>query len=89
MDWEKLWRRHVRRRETFEAHGLSEDHAWDLAEAMFDRDRDPDDDRRICFECKNFNKLLQNCAAKHFGTASAPYRFVLARCGGFEIKEKT
>ena len=84
--WEADWKRHVKRRETFEAFGLNPDHAWDLAEQMFDRDHDKDDDRRVCFECKHYNKPLQTCMRQEGKQLSAPYRFVLARCESFDIK---
>ena len=44
---------HARRRKVFIEEGLCEEQAWDLAEKMFERDRDIGDDRRVCFECKN------------------------------------
>ena len=84
--WEADWNRHTKRRETFEAFGLSEVLAWELAEEMFDRDHDKDDDRRVCFECKYLNKPMQVCMREEGKRLSAPYRFVLGRCASFLIK---
>jgi len=74
---------HERRRKAFEQSGLSETMAFDLAEQMFERDHDPMDDRRICFECKNFNSQNKKCMDPKQKFA-LPY--ILQRCGGFNLK---
>jgi len=85
---EKAIERHARRRKTFVEEGLSEDEAWDLAEKMFDRDADPQDDRRLCFECKKYNVLMKTCPkiVDKVGRPQTPLRFVLQRCDWFELK---
>jgi hypothetical protein len=74
---------HERRRKAFEQSGLSESMAFDLAEKMFERDHNPMDNRRICFECTNFN--LQNKRCKDPKQRFA-FPFILQRCGGFNLK---
>lgn len=85
---EKAVKRHERRRKVFVEEGLSEDEAWDLAEKMFDRDLDPMDDRRICFECA---KLERNKYCTFYrdadGKPRLALRFILKRCAGFKLKE--
>ena len=87
---EKAIIRHVRRRKTFEEEGLSENDAWDLAEKMFDRDKDPLDDRRICFECDNYNTIKKTCKkiVDKRGYQLLPLRFILQRCEFFQLKGK-
>ena len=80
---------HARRRKVFIAEGLCEDQAWDLAEAMFERDRDIGDDRRVCFECKNY--VAKHCTAirDKFNRPTMQLRFILQRCDHFQLKGKT
>ena len=87
---EKAIIRHVRRRKTFEEEGLSENDAWDLAEKMFDRDKDPLDDRRVCFECDNYNTIKKTCKkiVDKRGYQLLPLRFILQRCEFFQLKGK-
>jgi hypothetical protein len=68
--------------------GLCEEQAWDLAEKMFERDRDIGDDRRVCFECKNY--VNRHCIAytDKFNRATMQLRFVLQRCPKFILKGK-
>jgi hypothetical protein len=84
-------KRHKRRQARFIKEGLSIDKAYDLAEQLFDRDADPmGDDRRICFECKNYNDEKTTCSkiTDKFGRPQIPMRFMLQRCAMFEIREK-
>ena len=79
---------HDRRRKVFMAEGLSEDEAWDLAERMLNRDADPQDDRRVCFECKNH--VAKHCTAykDRYGKPTTQPRFILQRCDYFDLKGK-
>jgi hypothetical protein len=79
---------HDRRRGVFTAEGLSPDEAFDLAERMFNRDADPQDDRRICFECTNY--VAKHCTAflDKFQKPTTPLRFTLQRCDKFNLKGK-
>ena len=86
-DIEKEIKRFDRRMETFRKEGLSNDEAYDLASAMFDRDRDPQDDRRVCFECQHHVK--RNCIQirDKLGKPTQQLRFILQRCEYFKLKE--
>ena len=79
---------HARRRKVFIEEGLCEEQAWDLAEKMFERDRDGLDDRRVCFECKNY--VAKHCIAytDKFNRPTMQLRFVLQRCPKFILKGK-
>jgi hypothetical protein len=85
---EKAHKRHVRRRQIFEQEGLSKEDAYDLAEAMLDRDLS-DDDRRLCFECDNYSQKTKICRAirNSDGRFAIPVRFVLQRCEKFKLIE--
>ena len=85
---EKAIERHARRRQVFMEEGLCEDKAFDLAEQMFERDKDPQDDRRVCFECRNY--VAKHCVQykDKYGRPSMPLRFILQRCDKFELKGK-
>jgi len=87
---EKAVIRHARRRKTFQEEGLSENDAWDLAEQLFERDIDPLDDRRVCFECDNYNTLKKTCKklVDKMGYQQRPLRFILQRCEFFQLKGK-
>jgi hypothetical protein len=74
---------HERRRKAFEQSGLTETMAFDLAEQIFERDLDPMDDRRICFECTNFNIQNKKCMDPKQKFALP---FILQRCDGFNLK---
>jgi len=82
--------KHGRRRKTFEEEGLSENDAWDLADKLFDRDADPQDDRRLCFECKKYDTQTKTCPkiVDRKGVPQRPLRFILQRCDWFDLKGK-
>jgi len=85
-DIKKEIERFDRRMETFRKEGLCIDQAYDLASAMLDRDRDPHDDRRVCFECENYvGKVCMKMRDK-LGKPQMPLRFVLQRCENFQLK---
>ena len=85
-DIEKEIKRFDRRMETFLKEGLCYEGAYDLASEMFDRDRDPHDDRRVCFECENYvGKVCMKMRDK-LGKPIMPLRFVLQRCDYFQLK---
>ena len=85
-DIKKEIQRFDRRMETFRKEGLCNDQAYDLASAMLDRDRDPHDDRRVCFECENYvGKVCMKMKDK-LGKPQMPLRFVLQRCENFQLK---
>lgn len=75
-----------RRYETFIKEGLCSDGAYDLASAMYDRDRDTLDDRRVCFECENYVAKVCLKMRDRFGKPIMPLRFVLQRCEHFQLK---
>lgn len=79
---EEAVRTHQRRLERFKAEGLSADEAFDLAESLFDRDLDPADGRRVCFECKN----LRGKFCSYYKSSNSNIRFMLQRCPGFDLK---
>lgn len=76
------------RKQRFIEEGLCEDQAYDLASAMFDRDRDPHDDRRVCFECENYVGKLCMKTLDKLGKPQMPLRFILQRCPDFQLKGK-
>ena len=78
---------HKRRRKRFEEEGLSEMEAFDLAEKLFDRDYDETDDRRLCFECRNYVDETKVCKKKIInGKPQIPIRFTLQRCEHFDLR---
>ena len=81
--------KHTRRRNAFEEQGLSADDAWDLADKLWERDIDIGDDRRVCFECKNYvdHKCIK--MPDKFGKPQIPPRFNLWRCTKFILKGKS
>lgn len=79
---------HARRRKVFIAEGLCEEQAWDLAEKMFERDRDIGDDRRVCFECRHHMARLCTKIRDRHGKPTMQIRFVLQRCDHFDLKGK-
>ena len=83
---EKAVIRHQRRYKTFMEEGLCEDQAWELADKMWDRDNDPQDDRRVCFECRNY--VAKHCTKylDKYKRPTMPLRFILQRCDHFELK---
>lgn len=79
---------HERRRKVFMAEGLCEQQAWDLAESMFNRDHDLQDDRRVCFECLHYVAKLCTKIRDRYGKPTMQIRFVLQRCDHFDLKGK-
>jgi hypothetical protein len=75
-----------RRIETFIKEGLCEKQAYELAESMWQRDEDPQDDRRVCFECQNYVAKVCMKMNDKLGKPQMPLRFVLQRCDYFELK---
>jgi hypothetical protein len=80
--------RHQRRRAVFEEHGLNKEEAWDLADSLFNRDRDPHDDRRVCFECNHHVGKVCMQIRDRSGRPQMPLRFILQRCENFDLKGK-
>lgn len=82
--------KHNRRRKAFEDAGLSSDAAYALADKLFERDADPQDDRRLCFECKKYEPKSGTCSkiVDRKGYPQQPLRFVLQRCDWFDLKGK-
>jgi hypothetical protein len=85
---EKAVARFNRRCDTFTSEGLDTDAAYNLAAQMYERDLDPLDDRRVCFECRH---LLGNLCMKIRDSRErpqTPLRFMLQRCENFSLKGK-
>ena len=82
-------KRHERRRQRFETEGLSPDEAWELADKLWERDKDGTDDRRLCFECQNYNDNRKTCSkiVDHKRQPQTPLRFILQRCEWFKLRE--
>ena len=82
--------KHNRRRKVFEDAGLSVDDAFDLAEKLLTRDEDPQDDRRLCFECKRYDVKNGTCPkiVDRKGKPQIPARFILQRCDWIQLKGK-
>lgn len=87
-DLDKKIARHYRRMQTFVDQGLPENDAFDLAEAMFERDLDPQDDRRVCFECQHLTGRDCTAILNKFNKPTEPLRFILQRCDKFQLKGK-
>jgi hypothetical protein len=79
---------HERRRKVFMEEGLCEKEAFDLAERMWNRDADPLDDRRVCFECRHHIARLCTKIRDRYGKPTMQVRFVLQRCDHFDLKGK-
>jgi len=60
--------------------------AEDLACTLMIRDREGFDDRRICFECKNYKDKLCQVIKDKFGKPTQQLRFTLQRCPRFNLK---
>jgi hypothetical protein len=78
-----------RRMKTFQEEGLSENDAYELADKLFIRDtEEPWDDRRLCFECKQYQPITKTCpkVLDFRGKPSTPLRFLLQRCEHFILK---
>lgn len=80
-------KRFMRRKAVFISEGLPEDEALDLAYNLMERDRDPMDDRRICFECQNYMAKVCTKMKDRLGKPQSPLRFILQRCDMFTLKE--
>ena len=87
QEFEVAVKRHERRRDVFMEEGLSEKEAFHLADLMMDRDNDSMDDRRLCFECQNYQDKLCIKMKDKYGKPDKPLRFVLQRCEMFQLKE--
>jgi hypothetical protein len=85
---EKALIKHASRRKVFVSEGLCEEGAWDLAERMMNRDNDPHDHRRVCFECTRY--VARHCTAykNQWGKPTMPLRFILQNCDKFNLKGK-
>jgi hypothetical protein len=71
---------------TFVDEGLHEYEADDLSYAMMIRDREGMDDRRVCFECTNYQNKLCDAIRDAKGKPTQPLRFMLQRCDYFKLK---
>jgi hypothetical protein len=85
-DLEKAILRFDRRYKTFLSEGLCDDMAYKLAEQMYERDLDPQDDRRVCFECNNYLGKVCIKIKDKSGRPQMPLRFILQRCDDFKLK---
>lgn len=85
---EKAIETHARRRNTFMVEGRCEDQAFELAEQMFNRDQDPYDNRRTCFECTRY--VARHCTAyrDRWNKPTMQLRFVLQNCDKFDLRGK-
>ena len=83
---EKAVIRFDRRYKTFLSEGLCDDMAYKLAEQMYERDLDPQDDRRVCFECNNYLGKVCIKIKDKSGRPQMPLRFILQRCDDFKLK---
>ena len=81
--------KHARRRKVFMDEGLCEDQAWNLADKLWERDEDIGDDRRLCFECRNYINHKCIKMPDRFGKPQTPSRFILQRCPKFILKGKS
>jgi len=86
---DKIIARHQRRMQTFVDQGLPHLDAFDLAESMWNRDLDPQDDRRVCFECQHLAVKYCSAILDRFGRPSQQLRFILQRCDKFQLKGKS
>lgn len=80
-------KRYMKRVEVFVREGLDQDESELLAQRMYERDKERGD-RRVCFECENYNDKNTHCNV-YFdskGKTYRPLRFVLQRCDKFKLK---
>jgi len=82
---DKAMVRFEKRRLTFIREGLTPEEAFSLAERMYERDKDPQDDRRVCFECKHLSGSKCH-GIKVAGKPTDAMRFMLQRCEAFSLK---
>jgi hypothetical protein len=82
--------KHDRRTQAFMDAGLPQDEAWKLADKLFERDADPQDDRRLCFECRLFDAKTGTCPkiVDRKGKPQQALKFVLQRCDWIQLKGK-
>ena len=82
--------KHDRRRIAFMDAGLTAIAAAELADKLFDRDADPQDDRRLCFECRLFDTKNGTCSkiVDKKGKPQPALKFVLQRCDWIQLKGK-
>lgn len=71
-------KRFMKREAVFSKEGFKDSER--LAEQMLNRDRDPSDNRRLCFECINLRG--RTCLAQ----SVPPLRFILQRCDLFSLR---
>lgn len=86
MTDEKSELRFNRRYQTFMESGLCEKEAYHLATQMHERDKDPQDDRRVCFECAHYTGHVCLKMRDRMGKYQMPLRFILQRCDHFQLK---
>jgi hypothetical protein len=71
--------------------GISYGQAEDCAQQLLYRDRDPSDDRRVCFECRHLDgrkcREYGRLQLAHVNRYAEPVRHVLQRCDGFMEKK--
>ena len=77
---------HQRRMNKFIEEGLNEQDARSLADQMHRRDTEGFDDRRVCFECKNYTDKYCMKMRDSGGKPQKPLRFVMQRCDDFQLR---
>jgi hypothetical protein len=78
-----------RRAKVFINDGCPDTEAYDLAWLLALRDREQGcDDRRICFECKNYANKKCKAILDKKGEPTQQLRFILQRCPQFSLKGK-
>jgi hypothetical protein len=87
-DLDKAAYAYARRRRIFVEEGLCDEQASDLADAMFERDQDIGDERRVCFECQHYENKRCNSILDKLGRPTMPLRFILQRCDHFQLRGK-
>jgi hypothetical protein len=82
---ELVWKR---RSTKFIQDGCIPDEAYELAGLMMLRDRDPQDDRRVCFECTGYKNKYCEYIKDKVGRPTQQLRFILQRCDYFDLRGK-
>ena len=82
--------KHSSRSKAFMDAGLTPEAAWNLADKLFERDLDSQDDRRLCFECRLFDTRNGTCPkiVDKKGKPQPALKFVLQRCDWIQLKGK-
>ena len=82
--------KHNSRSKAFMDAGLTPEAAWNLADKLFERDADPQDDRRLCCECRLFDTRNGTCPkiVDRKGKPQPALKFVLQRCDWIQLKGK-